>query len=165
MMQTLREEWPSFESGKNQCFYQGALYHCHTLARELEEAMQFIVPKAHWVAAMNGCHRDAGHLGQQQMLYLLQDPFWWPSMTMQMQKAISNWKWCIQHWGTCVKAPRQTIIVTTPLDLLHIWFHEHWDDYGVGSTTQHGECFGLLWQLYKTCHGICDPWSNCEDCC
>ena len=60
--------------------YQGALYHCHTLAGKLEEVMQFIVPMAHWVAAMNRCHQDAGHQGLQQMLYLLQDHFCQPGM-------------------------------------------------------------------------------------
>ena len=43
--------------------HQGALYHCHTPARQLEEVMQFVVPMAHRVAAMNGCHRDTGHQG------------------------------------------------------------------------------------------------------
>ena len=71
---------------------------------------------------MNGCHWDAGHQGQQQVLYLLQDWFWLSGMVAQMQKVISNWKWCIQHEGTCVKAPMQSIIVTTPLELLHIDF-------------------------------------------
>ena len=52
-------EWKKFT------LHQGALYHCHTLARELEEAMQFVVSMAHRVEAMNGCHRDAGHQGQQ----------------------------------------------------------------------------------------------------
>ena len=42
-------------------------------------------------------------------------------------------------------------------------FHEHWDNYGIGSTTQQGECFALLWPLYKTRHGIHGPWSNCKD--
>ena len=37
-------------------FYQGALYHSHTLAGELEEVLQFVVPMAHQVAVMNGCH-------------------------------------------------------------------------------------------------------------
>ena len=53
--------------------YQGALYHHHTLAREPEEALQFVVSMAHRVAAMNGCHRDMGHQSQWQMLSLLQD--------------------------------------------------------------------------------------------
>ena len=41
--------------------HQGALYHCHTAAREVEEMMQFIVPTDHTVGAMNGCHKDAGY--------------------------------------------------------------------------------------------------------
>ena len=41
----------------------------------LEEILQFIVPKAYQTAAMNGCHQDAGHQGQWQMLCLLHDQF------------------------------------------------------------------------------------------
>ena len=62
--------------------HQGALYHGHTLARELEEVLQFVVPVAHRVAAMIGCHRDTGHQGLQQMLSLLQDQIWWPGMSI-----------------------------------------------------------------------------------
>ena len=43
---------------------QGTLYHQHTLAGELEEALQFVIPMAHRLAAMNGCHRDMGHQDQ-----------------------------------------------------------------------------------------------------
>ena len=71
---------------------------------------------------MNGCHKDAGHQGQQSMMYQLQDQFWWPCMATQMQKAISNCKQCIQHGRTHAKAPTQPIIVTTPLELQHIDF-------------------------------------------
>ena len=70
--------------------YQGAIYHHHTPAGELEEVLWFVVPMGHQVSAMNGCHQDAGHQGQQQTLYLLQDQFWQASKVMQMQKAISN---------------------------------------------------------------------------
>ena len=57
-------EWKKFT------IRQGVLYHCHTPAMELEEAMQFVVPMAHRVVAMNGCQRDGGHQGQQQMVSL-----------------------------------------------------------------------------------------------
>ena len=83
---------------------------------------------AHWVAAMNGCHWDAGHQGQQQMLYLLNDQFWWPGMAMQMQKVLSNCKQCIQHEGICAKAPMWPIILTVPLELLHVGLYQHWDN-------------------------------------
>ena len=48
---------------KKLMLYQGALYHCYTLAGDLGEVMWFVVSMAHWVAAINGCHRDAGHQG------------------------------------------------------------------------------------------------------
>ena len=96
--------------------HQGALYPHHTLARELEEALQFAVPTAHRTAAMNRCHRDVGCQGQWWTLSLLQDQFWWPGIVMQMQKAISGCVRCIQHEGVQVKAPLQTI-----LDNPHLW--------------------------------------------
>ena len=43
-------------------------------------------------------------------------------MAVQMQKVISNCKQCTQHEGTHTKAPVQPIIVTAPLELLHIDF-------------------------------------------
>ena len=43
-------------------------------------------------------------------------------MAAQMQKVISNCEQCIQHGGICSKAPVWPIIVTAPLELLHIDF-------------------------------------------
>ena len=43
-------------------------------------------------------------------------------MVLQMQKVISGCERCIQHEGAQVKAPSQTILVTSPLDLLHVDF-------------------------------------------
>ena len=95
--------------------HQGAFYHCHTPARELEEALRFLVPMAHRVAALNGCHRDAGHKDLWQMVSLLQDQLWWPSLAFQMQKVISSCERCIQHEGAQVMAPLQAILITSPL--------------------------------------------------
>ena len=55
---TILQEW------KKVTLHQGALYHHHKPTGELE-VLWFVVPMAHWVAAMNGCHWDAGHQGQQ----------------------------------------------------------------------------------------------------
>ena len=107
---------------KKLTLHQGALYHCHTWARELEEAVWFVVPMAHRVVAMNGCHRDMGHQGKWQTVLLLQDGFWWSGMVMWMQKVISGCERCIQCEGAQVKAPLQAILVTSPLELLHVDF-------------------------------------------
>ena len=117
----MAEGMANLRERKKFTLHQGALYHCNTLARELEEALWFVVPTAHRVAAMNGCHKDAGHQGLWQMLSLWQDWFWWPGMAMQKQ-VISSCERCIQYKGIRVKAPLQVILVTSPLELLHVDF-------------------------------------------
>ena len=56
---------------------------------------------------------------------------WTPRPTLstatQLHKAISSCKRCIQHEGNCAKAPVGPIIVTAPLELLHVDFTQHWD--------------------------------------
>ena len=61
----IKEGMAVLQEQKRLMLYQGALYHCQTLAGELEEVLQFVVPMANQVATMNGCHQDAGHWGQQ----------------------------------------------------------------------------------------------------
>ena len=43
-------------------------------------------------------------------------------MAMEMQKTISDCERCIQHTGAQVKTPLQAILVTSPLELLHVDF-------------------------------------------
>ena len=74
------------------------------------------------MAAMNGCHQDAGHQGQWWMLCLLHDQLWWPDMATQIQKVICSCEQCIQPEDSHVKTPAGPIIVTTPLELLHVDF-------------------------------------------
>ena len=89
---------------------------------ETEDLLLFVVPKAHPVAALNECHRNAGHQGHGHTLPLLWEHFWWPGMTNQMQQSIKNCMYCLQHEGELPKVPLHPIVATTPLDLLHIDF-------------------------------------------
>ena len=76
----------------------------------------------HWTAALNGCHRDAGHQGHDHTLSLLQECFWWPGMAKQMRQVIKACRCCLQYEGGTPKAPLCPIVATTPLDLLHVDF-------------------------------------------
>ena len=77
--------------------HQRALY-LHSMPKdENKDLPPFVVPKAHWVAALNGCHRDAGHQDHDHTLSLLWEYFWWPGMTNQMQQAIKTCAHCLQH--------------------------------------------------------------------
>ena len=114
----------------------------------LENILWFVVPTAHQLTAMNGCHQDAGHQGQQWTLYLLSEHFWWPGMAIQMQRAISNCKLCIQHEGSHAKAPMWPIFVTAPLECYMLtlpvsrqWWS--WNNPKHGEPFRHTEGYGL----------------------
>ena len=82
-LRTLLVEQASSEEGKlipwnwqHFVILQGALY-LHTMPKsETEDLLLFVVPKAHCVATLNGCHWDAGHKGHDHTLSLLQECFW-----------------------------------------------------------------------------------------
>ena len=101
---------------------QGTLYLCSTPKGEDEDLLLFVVPKAHWTATLNGCHRDAGHQGHDRMLSLLQECFWWLGMAKQMRQVIKTCRCCLQYKGGNPKAPLCPIVATAPLDLLHVDF-------------------------------------------
>ena len=88
---------------------------------ETKDLLLFIVPKAHHVTALNGCHRDAGHQGHDCTLSLWEH-FWWPGMAHQMQQSIKSCAHCLQHDGNLSKAPLHSIVATTSMDLLHVDF-------------------------------------------
>ena len=135
---------------------QGALYHCHTPSGELVDVLWFMVPTAHWVDAMNGCHKDAGCQGQQQTLYLLHDQFWWSRIATQMQKVISKCEQCVQHEGTHTK-PQCDPSSYCSFGVVTQLFYQYWDNYRAWSTPKHGEHFSLLWPLYQTHHALHYP--------
>ena len=81
-----------------------------------------MVPKAHCVAALNGCHLDADHQGCNCTLSLLREHLWWLGMSNQMQQSIKSCTHCLQHEGNLSKAPLHPIMATAPLDLLHVDF-------------------------------------------
>ena len=66
---------------------------------ENEDLLLFMVLKTYWTAALNGCHRDAGHQGHDCTLSLLQECFWWPGMVNQMRQSIKACLQCLQYEG------------------------------------------------------------------
>ena len=101
---------------------RGTLYLCSTPKGENEDLLLFIVPKAHQTAALNRCHRDAGHQGCDHTLSLLQECFWWQGMAKQMRQVIKTCRCCLQYEDSTPKAPLCPIVATAPLDLLHVDF-------------------------------------------
>ena len=103
-------------------FCDSALYLCSMPKGETEDLLLFVVPKAHCVTTLKGCHRDAGHQGHDHTLSLLREHFWWPGMINQIQQSIKNCVHCLHHEGDSPKVPLHSIVATAPLDLLHVDF-------------------------------------------
>ena len=128
-LRTLLGEHASSEEGQilwrnwqNFMVLQDALY-LHSMPKgENEDLILFVVPKVHWTAALNGCHRDAGHQGHDCTLSLLQEHFWWPRRAKQMRQTIRACTCCLQYEGGPPKAPLCHIVATAPMDLLHVHF-------------------------------------------
>ena len=59
---------------------KGLMYVNTTPKGETEGVMAFVIPVGQRRLALNGVHCDAGHQGQQRILALAQERFWWPMM-------------------------------------------------------------------------------------
>ena len=59
---------------------KGLLYISMMPKGELAEVLAFVVPSSQHTMTLNGVHWDAGYQGQQRMLALVQECFWWPMM-------------------------------------------------------------------------------------
>ena len=57
------------------------------------------------------------------------------------------------------------IIVTTPLQLLHVDFTSIETMMELDQPPNMVNLFGVLQSLYETCYGIVDPQSKSENCC
>ena len=131
--------------------HQGALYLCLAPRGETEDLLLFVVPKAHHVTALNGCHWDAGHQGHGHCLCFLWKCFWWPEMTNQVQQSIKSYTHCLQHEGNFPRMPLYPIVSTAPRDLLHI------DFTSIEMTMELNRLPGVPGPFHKMPYGICDP--------
>ena len=100
----------------------GLLYYRYKSKYQIEEVKCFVVPKAHRRTAIDGCHHDAGHQGKKRTESLISDLFWWPGVYEDVNKAVQNCRQCQLYGGREEKAPMVLMMVTAPLQLVHLNF-------------------------------------------
>ena len=101
---------------------RGLLYYRHKPKYQIEEVKNFVVLRAHRRTAIDGCHHDAGHQGKKRTESLISDRFWWPRVCEDVDRAVQNCRWCQLYGGGEEKAPMVPIMVTAPLELVHLDF-------------------------------------------
>ena len=79
---------------------------------------QLVVPIAHRAAAMRGVHDRVGHLGFDRSIELLRDRFYWPGMTVDLQRHIQTCERCIRRKSLPARAELSPIKTTEPLELV-----------------------------------------------
>ena len=89
---------------------------------ELAGVLAFLVLSSQCTTALNGIHCDAGHQGQQRMLALVQESFWWPMMVEDCKALVRGCPRCCTFEGAIPKAPLCPIRAHAPLELVHVDF-------------------------------------------
>ena len=105
---------------KDLVYQNGLLYVKETATNTTDEMLLFIVPANKRQAALDLCHRDAGHQGRDRTYSLLKERFWWPKMRTQMMTSILNCAKCKVFEKREPRAPLCNIVAAEPMDLIHV---------------------------------------------
>ena len=81
---------------------------------------QLVVPKSFRERALLGCHDDVGHQGILRTLSLLRERFYWPGMQEEATQHVLKCSRCLRRKHPPQVAPLQQILVTQPLELVHM---------------------------------------------
>ena len=106
----------------NLVYLNGCLYVKQQGPNDVDPTTLFIVPKDFRQQAIDGCHRNAGHQGQDRTLSLLRERFWWPGMINKVRSSVKGCHRCIKFEAKGVKVPLNPITATAPMELLHVDF-------------------------------------------
>ena len=79
-----------------------------------------VVPPSHRQRAMEGCHDQVGHLGQDRVLDFLRDRFYWPDMYADVVAYITSCPKCLRRKSQPDKAPLVNIETSQLLELVHL---------------------------------------------
>ena len=99
---------------------QGILYRKSQVNNNDRARLQLVLPFSCRQKAMEGCHDQIGHLGQDRVLELLRDRFFGPGMHMDVASYINSCPRCIRRKTQPDIAPLHNIEATQPLDLIHL---------------------------------------------
>ena len=78
------------------------------------------LPKFFRERALLGCHDDVGHQGILRTLSLLRERFYWPGMQEEATQHVLKCSRCLRRKHPPQVAPLQPILVTQPLELVHM---------------------------------------------
>ena len=100
---------------------QGNLYRKSQVSND-RARLQLVLPTSHRQKAMEGCHNQIRHLGQERVLELLRDRFSRPGMHIDVESYITSCPRCIGRKTQPDVGPLHNIEATQPLELIHLGY-------------------------------------------
>ena len=97
---------------------QGVLYKKSKVNARTKHLL--VIPQSYRQRAMEGCHDQVGHLGQDRVLDLLRGRFYWPGMHADVVSYINSCPRCLRRKSQQDKAPLVSIETSQPLELIHL---------------------------------------------
>ena len=97
---------------------QGVLYRRTTQVNR-RTRFHLVLPPSFRTKAIEGCHDQVGHLGQDRVLELLRDQFYWPGMHTDVTSYINSCPRCLRRKSQPDQPPLLNIEVNQPLELIH----------------------------------------------
>ena len=120
---TDRKAVSAYVKSKDQLIMRnGLLYQQSKQGLTQETVVQFVVPKIHRNAALDGCHHEAAHQGQSHSLSLMQERFWWPGMARDLRNCIRKCSHCKKFEAALPIAPLKPLACSGLGELLHVDF-------------------------------------------
>ena len=117
------EEGHAFFCMQNSLVLSKELLYVSTMPKgKVEGVLTFLVPTDQCRMALNGVHCDIGHQGQQRMLALAQECFWWPMLVDDCRALVWGCQQCCTFEGVVPKAPLCPIWAHALLELVHVDF-------------------------------------------
>ena len=84
-----------------------------------KQILQLVLPQKFRKIALSGLHDDVGHPGRDRTLQLVQERFYWPGMTGDVESKVRQCVECIKRkTPTNSRAPLINIVTTQPLELV-----------------------------------------------
>ena len=113
----------TYVKAKEQLLIKNGLLYWKTQQGQADEVVfQFVVPQRHRGTTLDGCHQEAAHQGQCRSTALMQEHFWWPSMTQDLRNHIKNCSHCRKYEAAPPVAPMKPLACSRPGELLHVDF-------------------------------------------
>ena len=104
------------------CLWGGVLYWCGGWAWWDHNELQLVVPPEYRLEAMWGAYDNEGHLGLERMFDILCDRFYWPKPEADATCHVHPCEQCLRFKCKQDKAELYPLLVTYPLELLHMDF-------------------------------------------